>query len=81
MRLPVMVNSRYIDAAKRLAAASGMRPGDVLCIALEHHIEMVGTISRAGLGDRPMVAGDLPGLFVRAVNLLAAQAAQSRVKA
>ena len=50
MKRPVLIDARYHDAAKRLSRSIGMKPGDVLCMSLEHHVTMIETISRAGLG-------------------------------
>ena len=76
MRRPVLVDARYARAAREMAATIGLSAGDVVTVSLTHHFHMIGRIQDAGLGDRKLDFGAIPGLFVRAENLLAARAAR-----
>ncbi|MYA43134.1 MAG: hypothetical protein F4087_12245 [Gemmatimonadetes bacterium] len=78
MKRLVRIDARYYGAAKRIADSVDLRPSDVIHISVEHHVEMLQTIERAGLGDSFMTAGEVPALFVQAVNLLAARATQRK---
>ena len=50
--------------------------GDVLELALQQHVEIVSTISKAGFGDRPLRGAHLLGLYVQSCNVLASRAAR-----
>ena len=78
MRRPVMVDARYARAAREMGATIGLGAGAICDISLAHHFHIIGRIHEAGLGDRKLDFADIPALFVRAENLLAARAARQQ---